>query len=134
MFRSTKSNKISFQWQELNDKYFCYFTASMLVSLFRFLLSGRKPEPRQVARTHGVRAKRGTGGEGWRGKELGAFSKPGLSSRLFLSFPAPPPAINFLYPLSPCPRATPTCLKGSKETEKTATQASWCPSRYSNSF
>ena len=46
--------------------------------------------------------------------QLGAFGKmSGLSGRLFLSFPTPPPATtNFLSPLSPSPRATPACLKG----------------------
>ena len=46
-------------------------------------------------------------------KQLEAFGKmSGLSSRLFLSFPAPPPATNFLSPLSPSPRATYARLKG----------------------
>ena len=37
-------------------------------------------------------------------KQLGAFGKmSGLSSRLFLSFPAPPPLEYFLLPMSPCP-------------------------------
>jgi len=37
---------------------------SLRSSLFRFLLAGESESQGEVARTHGARAKRGTGGEG----------------------------------------------------------------------
>jgi len=42
---------------------------SLRSSLFRFLLAGESESQGEVARTHGTRAKRGTGGKGWGGKE-----------------------------------------------------------------
>ena len=43
---------------------------SLRSSLFRFLLAGESESQGKVARTHGVRAKRGMGGKGWGGKAV----------------------------------------------------------------
>jgi len=61
-------------------------------------------------------------------KQLGAFGKmSGLSSRLFLSFPATSPLALIFCHL--CPRTLARLPLAWKETEKTATQANYIDER-----